>query len=80
MHPVHGEQLQKRSELIGHISLIVPCQKIMQNKWLSSWHEKCIKFCFIKKRPQVRRALGYVQYYYNSILFLFQEKNRVESY
>lgn len=39
-----------------------------------------LSFASLKKRPQVRRAQGYVQYYYNSILFLFQEKNRVESY
>ena len=39
-----------------------------------------LSFVSLKKRPQVRRALGYVQYYYNSILFLFQEKNRAELY
>lgn len=41
-----------------------------------------LSFASLKKRPQVRRALGYVQYYYNSILFLFQEKiesNRINS-
>ena len=79
MHPVHGEQHQKRSELIGHISLIVLCQKIAQNKWLSSWW-KMHKVMVPKKRPQARRSLWYVQSYYNILCFLFQEKNRAESY